>query len=153
PVMTNRWLPALLVMSACTCPPERLELRGFASAKAYQDAIKSCEAYGDCDPLCFAVFQLGDGATVDRCRLTQVSDLGANVLAQVTYTNTCAAEGDFVIDDDGYVIDDGGGFDPTTGGYEGGSGDCSGYCTGSDDGSGGYDDGSGGYDDGSDTGD
>jgi hypothetical protein len=146
--MTNRWLLALLALSvgACVCPPDRREMRAFASAQAYQDDIKRCEGFGDCDPLCIHLFRLDNDATVDRCRLVNVSDLGVNVQARVTYVNTCAADGDFVIDDDGYVIDDGSSSD-----------DCSGYCSGDDDG-GGYDDGSdtgddgGGYDDGGDTG-
>ena len=157
--MSRRWLLALfaLAIGGCTCPPAEARLKGFAPAKEYQDAIKQCEAYGDCAPLCVNLFLLDTAqAVVEHCTITHVDDLGASVTGLVEYDNVCAVdEGDFVIGADGTWVDDGG----DDGTVDDGSGD--GTTTdgsgsdGSDDGTvddGGGDDGSTGDDGGDDGG-
>jgi hypothetical protein len=156
--MSRRWLLALfaLAVGACTCPPAEAELKAFAPAKIYQDAIKQCEAYGNCDSLCISLFSLDTSrAAVEHCAITHVDDTGASVKGLIQYDNVCAADGDFVIGDDGSYVDDGGDDGTVDDGSNDGTTDDGSNDGTTDDGSndsGGSDDGSTGDDGGDDGG-
>ncbi|HEV7557747.1 MAG TPA: hypothetical protein VGO00_19915 [Kofleriaceae bacterium] len=129
--MSRTWLLALVGvwLAACACPPDKRELKAFAPAKIYQDDIKQCEAYGNCDSLCIRLFSLDpSNDIVDHCTITHVDDTGVAVTGLIEVDNVCAADGDLVIGDDGDYVDDGGdsGDDGTVddgGGDDGSTGD------------------------------
>src|SRR5215468_9639028 len=78
--MLQRWLTgmAAVTLAGCVCSSKPITETAYASMATNPTELTACVLHGECEPLCRAVFLIGD-AEIQRCELVALDSCDPNV--------------------------------------------------------------------------